>query len=99
MLELSKPGNFPPLLPVGHTSSKIIRANENDLAWSNGAHSSKPSGGTPRSPPGKKPLQPSPRSRAAAVAVAPAPTGYPEVNVSVRSTPTGVLIQSGNVVS
>jgi hypothetical protein len=35
--------------------------------------------------------------RAAAVAVA--PTGYPEVNVSVRSTPTEVLIQTGNVVS
>ena len=97
MLEQSKPGNFPPLLPVGHTSSKIIRANENDLAWSNRAHSSKTSGGTPRSPPGKKPLQPSPRSRAAAVAVA--PTGCPEDSVSVRSTPTGVLIQSGNVVS
>jgi|NorSeaMetagenome_1021524.scaffolds.fasta_scaffold20599_3 hypothetical protein len=54
-------GKFPALKPVGYTNAKVMRASDNDLAWS---HRSKMAGVSPRSPPGKKPIRESPRTRA-----------------------------------
>lgn len=82
-MEMTKAGTFPVLQPLGYAQGNVVRANENDLAWSNRTNTA---GGSPRSPPGRKPITASPRSRA----------------VTNFRTPSGenggVLVQSGNVV-
>jgi len=80
-------GSFPALQPVGKTRTNMIRANQNDLAWSN---RTKSAGGTPRSPPGKKSAAASPRSRAALVG-----RGGKESSYGVDSL---LLVHTGNVV-
>ena len=76
-------GKFPVLKVVGYTDAKVMRASENDLAWS---HRSKVAGASPRSPPGKKPIRESPRARAVRVQ---------EMNISEESS---LLVQTSSAV-
>ena len=84
---MSKAGTFPPLQPIGHTTAKVIRATENDLAWSN-----RPKGtnSSPRVPTGSKPPGASPRSRIKRVGQM--------MDVS-REPSSSLLVQTGNAVS
>jgi len=77
-------GKFPVLKSVGYTDAKVMRASENDLAWS---HRSKVAGASPRSPPGKKPIRESPRARAF--------RGFQEMNISEDSS---LLVQTSSAV-
>ena len=77
-------GKFPVLKSVGYTDAKVMRASENDLAWS---HRSKVAGASPRSPPGKKPIRESPRARAV--------RGFQEMNISEESS---LLVRTSSAV-
>ena len=94
-MELSRSGAFPRLQPVGHSRTNVMRANENDIAWSN-----RPSNaGTPRSPPGKRPVAASPRSRVALSGTDKASRKADQVSIpDIGREPSDVLVQTGNVV-
>jgi len=72
-----------------------MRANENDIAWSN-----RPSNaGTPRSPPGKRPVAASPRSRAALSGTSKASRKADQASIpDIGREPSDVLVQTGSVV-